>query len=274
MNSKKHNLLALALVIPTLFSPLLVWAHGDEHLDPNMKVDNPITAQTQAVGQQGMPRDVSRTIEIGMNDMLRFNPDNLLVKQGETIRLRITNNGKIPHEFVLGTRDEIMQHAQMMKSMPTMVHSSANIAHVLPSKSTDIIWQFSQAGEFVFACLIPGHLPAGMEGKITVTASPEQSSSATPVAATELKTEATDTTTAVDDRYTQGEIRKVDTAQGKLTIKHGDIKNLGMLGMTMVFRVKDPAMVKTVKAGDAVQFVVELEKGLMVITELKKVTGK
>lgn len=274
MNSKKHNLLALALVIPTLFSPLLVWAHGDEHLDPNMKVDNPITAQTQAVGQQGMPRDVSRTIEIGMNDLLRFNPDNLLVKQGETIRLRITNNGKIPHEFVLGTRDEIMQHAQMMKSMPTMVHSSANIAHVLPSKSTDIIWQFSQAGEFVFACLIPGHLPAGMEGKITVTASPEQSSSATPVAATELKTEATDTTTAVDDRYTQGEIRKVDTAQGKLTIKHGDIKNLGMLGMTMVFRVKDPAMVKTVKAGDAVQFVVELEKGLMVITELKKVTGK
>jgi hypothetical protein len=96
MNSKKHNLLALALVIPTLFSPLLVWAHGDEHLDPNMKVDNPITAQTQAVGQQGMPRDVSRTIEIGMNDMLRFNPDNLLVKQGETIRLRITNNGKMP----------------------------------------------------------------------------------------------------------------------------------------------------------------------------------
>jgi Cu/Ag efflux protein CusF len=89
-------------------------------------------------------------------------------------------------------------------------------------------------------------------------------------APTEAKAELSDTTTAVDDRYTQGEIRKVDIAQGKLTIKHGDIKNLGMPGMTMVFRVKDPAMVKTVKAGDAVQFVVELEKGMMVITELKK----
>mgnify|MGYP000031047233 FL=1 len=86
----------------------------------------------------------------------------------------------------------------------------------------------------------------------------------------EVKAESTDTTMAIDDRYTQGEIRKVDIAQGKLTVKHGDIKNLGMPGMTMVFRVKDPAMVKTVKAGDAVQFVVELEKGMMVITELKK----
>ena len=270
MKSKKHHLLALALVIPTLFSPLLVWAHGDEHLDPNMKVDNPIKAQTQAAGQQGMPRDVTRTIEIGMNDQLRFSPDSLLVQQGETIRLRITNNGKIPHEFVLGTRDEIMQHAEMMKAMPNMVHSSANIAHVLPDKSTDIIWQFSQVGEFVFACLIPGHLPAGMAGKIIVAASPETPSSAMPVAATEAKAETNDSMTAVDDRYTQGEIRKVDIAQGKLTIKHGDIKNLGMPGMTMVFRVKDPAMVKTVKAGDAVQFVVELEKGMMVITELKK----
>ncbi len=86
----------------------------------------------------------------------------------------------------------------------------------------------------------------------------------------EVKAETSDTTTVVDDRYTQGEIRKVDIAQGKLTIKHGDIKNLGMPGMTMVFRVKDPAMVKIVKAGDAVQFVVELEKGAMVITKLKK----
>ena len=113
-------------------------------------------------------------------------------------------------------------------------------------------------------------VPSGMAGKIIVAANHETPSSAMPVAVAESKTETNDTMTTVDDRYTQGEIRKVDIAQGKLTIKHGDIKNLGMPGMTMVFRVKDPAMVKTVKAGDAVQFVVELEKGMMVITELKK----
>ena len=73
------------------------------------------------------------------------------------------------------------------------------------------------------------------------------------------------------DRYElEGSVVRVDSQARTATIKHGDIKNLGMPGMTMVFRVKDPAMVKTVKAGDAVQFVVELEKGAMVITELKK----
>ncbi|MDO8418267.1 MAG: cupredoxin family protein [Agitococcus sp.] len=176
MNSKKLHILAVAFVTPTLFSSLLVWAHGDEHFDLNMKVDNPIRAQTQAVGQQGMPKDVSRTIEISMDDMLRFSPNRLLVQQGETIRLRIKNNGKVPHDFVLGTRDEIMQHAGMMEAMPGMVHAKANIAHILPDKSTDIIWQFTQAGNFVFACLISGHLPADadIDGKVTVTASSEK----------------------------------------------------------------------------------------------------
>ncbi|WP_198341623.1 copper-binding protein [Perlucidibaca aquatica] len=71
------------------------------------------------------------------------------------------------------------------------------------------------------------------------------------------------------NRYTQGVIRKVDMAQGKLTIKHGEIKNLGMPGMTMLFRVKDPAMLKMVKANDAVLFTVEKHGGALVITELK-----
>ncbi|MCE3260936.1 MAG: copper-binding protein [Pseudoduganella sp.] len=54
-----------------------------------------------------------------------------------------------------------------------------------------------------------------------------------------------------------GEIRKVDKASGKLTIKHGELKNLGMGAMTMVFRVKEPAMLEKVKAGDKVRFTVD-----------------
>ena len=53
---------------------------------------------------------------------------------------------------------------------------------------------------------------------------------------------------------TDGEIRKVDMDNKKLTIKHGNIKNLDMPGMTMVFQVKDPAMLDKVKAGDKVKF--------------------
>lgn len=69
------------------------------------------------------------------------------------------------------------------------------------------------------------------------------------------------------DAMTEGEIKKVDIEQKKLTIKHGEIKNLGMPPMTMVFKVKDPAMLNSVKAGDKVAFVVErLPDGFTVTT--------
>jgi Cu/Ag efflux protein CusF len=68
---------------------------------------------------------------------------------------------------------------------------------------------------------------------------------------------------------TEGVIRKIDAANKKITIKHGEIKNLDMPGMTMVFQVKDPAMLDTVKAADKVKFRVEKEGGAFVITEIQ-----
>jgi Cu(I)/Ag(I) efflux system protein CusF len=68
---------------------------------------------------------------------------------------------------------------------------------------------------------------------------------------------------------TEGVIRKIDAAQKKITIKHGEIKNLDMPGMTMVFQVKDPAMLDTVKAGDKVKFRVEKEGGALIITNIQ-----
>ncbi|HEY8326899.1 MAG TPA: copper-binding protein [Rhodanobacter sp.] len=68
---------------------------------------------------------------------------------------------------------------------------------------------------------------------------------------------------------TEGEIRKVDKAAGTLTIKHGEIKNMGMSPMTMAFPVKDKAMLDLVQAGDKVMFKVGSEGGKMVITELQ-----
>ena len=66
-----------------------------------------------------------------------------------------------------------------------------------------------------------------------------------------------------------GEIRKVDMDNKKITIKHGEIKNLDMPGMTMVFQVKDPAMLTTVKTGDKVRFKAEKSGGAMVVTEIQ-----
>ena len=67
----------------------------------------------------------------------------------------------------------------------------------------------------------------------------------------------------------QGEVKKVDKGAGKMTIKHGPLANLDMPPMTMVFHVKDPAMLDQVKAGDAIRFKAEKVGGNYTVTELK-----
>lgn len=68
---------------------------------------------------------------------------------------------------------------------------------------------------------------------------------------------------------TDGEIRKIDKEQGKVTIKHAEIKNLDMPPMSMVFGVKDKAMLDKVQVGEKIQFVVIMDAGKMVVTEIK-----
>jgi len=70
---------------------------------------------------------------------------------------------------------------------------------------------------------------------------------------------------------TDGEVKKVDKASGKLTIKHGELKNLGMGAMTMVFRAKDAAMLDKVKAGDKIRFTAESVNGALTVTSLEVV---
>lgn len=67
-----------------------------------------------------------------------------------------------------------------------------------------------------------------------------------------------------------GEVTKINEAQGKITLKHGPIKNLDMDGMTMVFAVADPAMLKTVKAGDKVSFEADRVNGRLTVTKIEK----
>ena len=68
-----------------------------------------------------------------------------------------------------------------------------------------------------------------------------------------------------------GEVKKIDEGAGKVTLRHGPAKSLGMdEGMTMVYRVKDPAMLKQVKVGDKVKFEAENVDGGIVVTKLQK----
>jgi Cu(I)/Ag(I) efflux system periplasmic protein CusF len=74
-----------------------------------------------------------------------------------------------------------------------------------------------------------------------------------------------------DSAMTDGEVKKVDKDAGKLTIKHGPLTNLDMPGMTMVFRVKDPAMLDQVKEGDKIRFIADRVNGAITVVELKSV---
>ena len=76
---------------------------------------------------------------------------------------------------------------------------------------------------------------------------------------------------AMTTKLSDGMVKKIDKAQGKLTIRHGPLKNLGMPAMTMVFRVKDPAWLGQVKPGDNIRFLAEQVKGVYTVTRLESV---
>jgi uncharacterized cupredoxin-like copper-binding protein len=122
-----------------------------------------------AFGRKGDPKKVSRTIDVDMSDTMRFAPSELTIKQGETIRFRVKNSGKVMHEMVLGTMQDLKAHADMMKKQPGMAHDESSMVHVPPGKSLMLVWQFTKAGEFHYGCLVPGHFEAGMLGTLTVT---------------------------------------------------------------------------------------------------------
>jgi Cu(I)/Ag(I) efflux system protein CusF len=68
---------------------------------------------------------------------------------------------------------------------------------------------------------------------------------------------------------TDGEVRKVDPEQGKITLRHGPIRHLEMPGMTMVFKVSDPKLMATLKEGDKVRFAAERVGGAITVTRLE-----
>lgn len=104
-----------------------------------------------------------------MTDNMRFSQSDIQVKQGDSIKFIAKNDGKLNHEMVIGTMEVLKAHSEVMKKNPNMEHDDPHVAHVDPGRKEDMIWRFSKAGDFNFACLQPGHFEAGMIGKITVT---------------------------------------------------------------------------------------------------------
>lgn len=160
---KKLNALTFAAIA---LGSGAVFAHGDEHAAARTFDASKVEATD--FGQEGNPKSVTRTIKVDMADTMRFTPADVSVKRGETIKFVAHNDGKVLHEMVLGTAQAIKEHSELMKKFPQMEHADANMAHVKPGANGEMVWQFTKAGEFQFACLQPGHFEAGMVGKVTV----------------------------------------------------------------------------------------------------------
>jgi uncharacterized cupredoxin-like copper-binding protein len=129
-----------------------------------------VPAEQTRWGVAGGSRTAQRTVEIVMRDAMRFVPDRLQFRRGETVRLVFRNEGRQLHEFVLGTRRSLEDHAVLMQKFPGMEHDEPYMAHVPPGQTAEILWTFNRRGEFEFGCLLPGHFQAGMRGRVSVTA--------------------------------------------------------------------------------------------------------
>ena len=151
---------------------LINWATGTfAHENTSHKAKTATVVKEQKDwGIAGDAKAVKKTITLTMADNMRFSPDKFEVKQGDTVRFVVKNQGKQLHEMVIGTKKELDAHAAQMVKFPKMEHDEPYMAHVSVGKSQDLIWTFNRAGDFEFACLIAGHYQAGMAGKITVIA--------------------------------------------------------------------------------------------------------
>ncbi|SDR51403.1 Uncharacterized copper-binding protein, cupredoxin-like subfamily [Rhizobiales bacterium GAS191] len=124
-----------------------------------------------SAGEPGNPKKPARVVIITMSDTdgkMGYFPDKLEVRKGEQIKFVLKNNGALEHEFMLATVQENAEHAELMKKFPEMEHDDPNAKSIKPKQSADLLWQFTKAGEFQYACLIPGHMEAGMHGTVIV----------------------------------------------------------------------------------------------------------
>ena len=158
----------VVVVALAMFSGIggLAHAHGDEHAPPAAK--RAALMEETSFGQTGDRKKVTRTIKVEMGDTFRYTPSRIVVRKGETVRIVARNTGKLLHEIVIGSAEELNEHAELMRKFPDMEHEAAYMAHVPSGKSEEIVWQFTKPGNFKFGCLVAGHFEAGMVGEILV----------------------------------------------------------------------------------------------------------
>lgn len=146
-------------------------------------------ASTKSIGSPGT--NPTRTINVSLNDNY-YEPENISVSKGETVRFVLKNDGEFLHEFNINTPEAHAEHAPMMAMMVEMgvlevdrinhdamnaskgtghdmSHDEPNSVLIEPGKSAEIVWKFDTEAKLEFACNIPGHYDSGMAGPVNIS---------------------------------------------------------------------------------------------------------
>jgi uncharacterized cupredoxin-like copper-binding protein len=129
------------------------------------------TSPPASPASPAIPKKPFRVVKVTMLEdgkKMLFEPAVVEVQLGEQVRFEIFNEGSWTHEFVLATEAANRKHAELMKKFPDMEHADPNAIRLSPFATGSILWKFTKRGTFEYACLIPGHLEAGMRGAVIV----------------------------------------------------------------------------------------------------------
>ena len=146
-------------------------SHGDHSHGGHDHGANDHGGASFDAGEPGALEKVTRRITIVAcegDGKMSFEPSHISLKTGETVEFTVRNDGLLEHEFVLGSAIENASHAALMEAMPDMQHNDPNAVRLAPGKSAKLLWRFSKAGDYQFACMISGHYDAGMKGSAVV----------------------------------------------------------------------------------------------------------
>jgi len=176
---KYNNIIILILI--TITGDLLAGGnHQHEHKAKDSKHAHDKHGQKVARSSVGLPvgsQNASRVIKVITKDTMKYEfSEDLKLEAGEVIKFIVSNEGKIPHEFSVGDKEEQVAHQKMMEKMPDMLHEDGNTVTVKPGETKELTWKFTGGADVVFACNIPGHFQAGMfkKAKVSSSASDQQ----------------------------------------------------------------------------------------------------
>ena len=153
-------------------------------LFPNIVFAGPI----KMIGEKGKASETTRTITIKMYDNY-YEPAQIQIKKGETIKFIVFNAGELVHEFNIATKEMHIKHQpemmmmvkneillsnridkekmkQMAKKNPSMSHSHSNSVLLSPGEKGELVWKFNNKVKLEAACNVPGHYEVGMIAKI------------------------------------------------------------------------------------------------------------